>query len=69
MVCDGLTRVPDAITTVRPQTITQTCIVHLLPNSFRCAGRQRWDAVAKVLKPVYTAATEADARERFAEFA
>jgi transposase-like protein len=28
--------------------------VHLLRNSFRYAGRQHWDAIAKALKPVYT---------------
>jgi putative transposase len=69
VVCDGLTGLPDAITTVWPATIAQTCIVHLLRNSFRYAGRQHWDAIAKALKPVYTAATEAAARERFTEFA
>jgi transposase-like protein len=68
VVCDGLTGLPDAITTVWPQTITQTCVVHLLRNSFRYAGRQHWDAIAKALKPVYTAPTEAAARERFTEF-
>ncbi|KFU75262.1 IS256 family transposase, partial [Amycolatopsis lurida] len=30
VVCDGLTGLSDAITTVWPQTITQTCVVHLL---------------------------------------
>jgi putative transposase len=69
VVCDGLTGLPDAITTVWPQTITQTCVVHLLRNSFRYAGRQHWAAIAKALKPVYTAPTEAAAKERFAEFA
>ena len=69
VVCDGLTGLPDAINTVWPQTVVQTCIVHLLRNSFRYAGRQHWDAIAKALKPVYTASTEAAARERFAEFA
>jgi len=69
VVCDGLTGLPDAISTVWPRTITQTCIVHLLRNSFRYAGRQHWDAIAKALKPVYTASTEAAARERFSEFA
>jgi putative transposase len=68
VVCDGLTGLPDAITTVWPRTITQTCVVHLLRNSFRYAGRQHWAAIAKALKPVYTAPTEAAARERFAEF-
>jgi len=68
VVCDGLTGLTDAIGTVWPAAITQTCIVHLLRNSFRYAGRQHWDAIAKALKPAYTAATEAAAKERFAEF-
>jgi putative transposase len=69
VVCDGLTGLPDAINTVWPQTVVQTCIVHLLRNSFRYAGRQHWDAIAKALKPVYTAPTESAAMERFGEFA
>ncbi len=69
VVCDGLKGFPDAITAVWPQTVTQTCIVHLLRNSFRYASRRDWAAIAKDLKPVYTAATEADALDRFAEFA
>ncbi len=40
VVCDGLTGLPDAISAVWPQTITQTCVVHLLRNSFRYAGRR-----------------------------
>jgi hypothetical protein len=28
VVCDGLTGLPDAISAVWPQTITQTCVVH-----------------------------------------
>jgi putative transposase len=68
MVCDGLAGLPEAITTVWPRTVTQTCVVHLLRNSFRYAGRQHWDAIAKALRPVYTAPTEAAARERFSEF-
>lgn len=42
-------------------------MVHLLLNSFRYAARQDWDKIAKVLKPVYTAATEEAALERFAD--
>jgi transposase-like protein len=68
VVCDGLTGLPDAINTVWPATVVQTCVVHLLRNSFRYAGRQHWDAIAKALKPVYTAPTEAAAKERFVEF-
>jgi transposase-like protein len=69
VVCDGLKGFPDAIAGVWPQAITQTCIVHLLRNSFRYASRRDWAAIAKDLKPVYTAATEAEALERFADFA
>jgi transposase-like protein len=69
VVCDGLKGFPDAIAQVWPQTVTQTCVVHLLRNSFRYASRRDWAAIAKDLKPVYTAATEAEALDRFAEFA
>lgn len=69
VVCDGLAGLPDAIEHVWPQAVTQTCVVHLLRNSFRYAGRQHWDAIAKALRPIYTAPTEAAAMERFLEFA
>jgi putative transposase len=68
-VCDGLKGLPEAISEVWPQTVVQTCVVHLLRNSFRYAGRQHYDAIAKALRPVYTAPTEAAATERFLEFA
>nr|WP_253258596.1 IS256 family transposase [Pseudonocardia sp. N23] len=69
VVCDGLKGLPDAIEAVWPRAVTQTCVVHLLRNSFRYAGRQHYDAIAKALRPVYTAPTEAAATERFGEFA
>jgi len=68
VVCDGLSGLPDAVTATWAQTITQTCVVHLLRNSFRYAGRQHFDAIAKALRPIYTAPTEAAAMERFLEF-
>jgi putative transposase len=68
VVCDGLKGLPDAIEATWPQAVVQTCVIHLLRASFRYAGRQHWDAMAKALRPVYTAATEAAAKERFAEF-
>jgi len=52
LVCDGLTRLPDAVTAVWPRTVVQTCLFRLLRNSFRYAARQDWAEVAKVLKPV-----------------
>jgi len=68
VVCDGLKGLPDAIAQAWPQAITQTCIVHLLRNSFRYASRRDWDAIAKALKPVYTAVSETAALDAFAEF-
>lgn len=68
LVCDGLKGLPDAVEAVWPRTIVQTCVVHLLRNSFRYAARQDWDKVAGALKPVYTAPSEDAATERFLEF-
>jgi putative transposase len=69
VVCDGLKGLPEAIEQTWPLAVTQTCIVHLLRASFRYAARQHWDAIAKALRPVYTAPTEAAATDRFLEFA
>jgi transposase-like protein len=68
VVCDGLKGLPEAVGQVWPQTIVQTCIVHLLRNSFRYASRKDWAAIARDLKPVYTAPSEQAALDRFAEF-
>ncbi len=69
LVCDGLKGLPDAVETDWPRTVVQTCVVHLLRNSFRYAARQDWDKIAKLLKPIYTAPTDEAALDRFAEFA
>jgi putative transposase len=50
-------------------TTVQACIIHLIRNTFRYASRKYWDQIARDLRPVYTAATEAEARARFTEFA
>jgi len=68
MVCDGLKGLPEAICSAWPQTVVQTCIVHLLRNSFAYASKKDWAAIAKDLKPIYTAPSEAAALDRFAEF-
>jgi putative transposase len=67
VVCDGLRGLPDAIAAVWPQAIVQTCVLHLIRNTFRYASRAVWDELARDLRPVYTAPTEQAARERFAE--
>lgn len=68
LVCDGLKGLPDSVNAVWPKTIVQTCIIHLLRNSFKYASRRDWPQLAKDLKPVYTAASESDAADRFADF-
>ena len=68
VVCDGLKGLPDAVNAVWEKTIVQTCIVHLLRNSFKYASKKDWAQIAKDLKPVYTAASETEALDRFAEF-
>jgi transposase-like protein len=69
VVCDGLAGLPEAIQATWSQALVQTCVIHLLRNAFRYASRRDWPAMAKDLKPIYTAATEAAALERFGEFA
>ncbi|MEA2686056.1 MAG: putative transposase [Actinomycetota bacterium] len=69
VVCDGLAGLPEAIQATWSQALVQTCVIHLLRNSFRYASRKHWPAIAKDLKPIYTAPTEAAALERFGDFA
>ncbi len=42
MVCDGLKGLPDSITTVWLGMIVQTCVIHLLCNTFKYAVRRDW---------------------------
>lgn len=53
----------------REEWTAGVCIVHLIRNSFRYAGRQHGDATLKSLKPVYTAVSESAAKDQFAESA
>jgi transposase-like protein len=69
VVCDGLKGLPEAINTIWPRAVVQTCVLHLIRNTFRLTGRQHWDRMARELRPVYTAPNEAAAKERFNEFA
>jgi transposase-like protein len=55
LVCDGLKGLPETVTNVWPRTIVQTCIVHLIRNTFRLAARQNWDEIKRDIKPIYTA--------------
>lgn len=69
VVCDGLKGLPESITTTWELATVQTCIIHLIRNTFKFASRKYWDQIARDLRPVYTAPTEAAAKARFEEFA
>lgn len=69
VVCDGLKGLPESITTTWELATVQTCIIHLIRNTFKFASRKYWDQIARDLRPVYTAPTETAARARFDEFA
>jgi len=68
VVCDGLKGLPESIEATWPLAVVQTCVLHLIRNTFRLASRRDWDAMAKDLRPVYTAVNEADAQGRLDEF-
>jgi putative transposase len=55
LVCDGLKGLPDVVAAVWPQTIVQTCIIHLIRNTFRLTSRRDSDAIKRDIKPIYTA--------------
>ena len=62
------TGLSEAVGAVWDLAIVQTCVIHLLRNTFRYTSRKYWDQIAKDIRPVYTAPTEAAAKERFVEF-
>ena len=61
MCTDGLPGFPEAIESVFPKTITQTCIVHLIRASLKYVPFKDRKAVASDLKKIYKAATIEDA--------
>jgi putative transposase len=69
VVCDGLKGLPESITTIWSFAQVQACILHLIRNTFRYASRKDWDALARDLRPVYTAINAEMAAVRFEEFA
>jgi putative transposase len=65
---DGLKGFPEAIESVFPQTEVQLCIVHLVRHSLNYVGWKQRKEVAADLKLIYSAATEAEAEQRLADF-
>jgi putative transposase len=67
VVCDGLKGLPEVVGNVWPAAIVQTCIIHLIRNTFRLSSRKYWDELARDIKPIYTAVNAAVARVAFDE--
>lgn len=62
LVCDGLKGLPEVVGNVWPLTTVQTCIIHLIRNTFRLASKRDWDALKRDVKPIYTAPSPTAAR-------
>ena len=69
LVCDGLKGLPEVVANVWPLTTVQTCILHLIRNTFHLASKRDWDALKRGIKPIYTAPSAAAAREALDQLA
>ncbi len=69
VVCDGLKGLPDVVANAWPQAIEQTCIVHLIRNTYRLTSKRDWDAMKRDVKLIYTAVNAEAARGALDELA
>jgi transposase-like protein len=67
-VVDGLKGFPEAITSVFPQTLVQTCIVHLIRNSLSFVTWKDRKAILPSIKAIYRAENADMAMVRLEEF-
>jgi putative transposase len=67
-VVDGLKGFPEAITSVYPQTLVQTCIVHLIRNSLAFVSWKDRKAILPSIKAIYRAESADAALLRLTEF-
>jgi putative transposase len=66
--CDGLSGLPEAITTAFPHTVVQTCVVHVIRNAMKFVSYSDRKKVAAGMRTVYTAPTLEAAELAFAGF-
>ncbi|WP_232304089.1 IS256 family transposase [Pseudofrankia sp. DC12] len=58
IVCrDGLTGLPEAVVAVFPETVVQTCVVHVIRNAMRFVSYSDRKSVVRAMKEIYTAPT------------
>ena len=51
VVCDGLKGLPEVVGNVWPLATVQTCIIHLIRNTFRLTSRRYWAGCASKCMP------------------
>jgi putative transposase len=68
LCADGLTGLPQAVSAVFPQTVFQTCIVHMVRSSTRYVSWKERKAVCADLRRVYTAQTRDAADQALTDF-
>ncbi|WP_409496669.1 IS256 family transposase [Amycolatopsis sp. cmx-11-12] len=66
--CDGLTGLPDAIHAIFPDTVVQTCVVHVIRNAMRFVSYSDRKKIVRAMKEIYTAPTLEAAELGLAEF-
>lgn len=67
--CDGLTGLPEAVEATWPQSVVQTCTVHLIRAAMRFVSHTDRKKVAAALRPIYTAPTVEAAEAELLAFA
>ena len=70
LVCcvDGLTGFPEAIEAIFPDTWVQSCVVHMIRNTMRYVAYKDRQALARDLRPVYTAPSQEAAEDALDSF-
>lgn len=68
-IVDGLKGFPEAINAVFPQTVVQTCIVHLIRHSMEFASWKDRKTVAQALRAIYRATDAKAGQDALAAFA
>jgi putative transposase len=66
--CDGLTGLPDAIGAVFPETVVQTCVVHVIRNAMRFVSYGDRKKLAAAMRAIYTAPNLEGAEVAFNDF-
>jgi putative transposase len=55
LCCDGLTGLPDAVRVVFPDTVIQTCVVHVIRNAMKFVSYGDRAKVSAAMRVIYTA--------------